>query len=678
MSSSGIHHTGAPVSLQQPAGADGQQSGAGEGSFRDMPVQIVASGEEQTTRPDTSGWKQNAGQIVGADTGGGVQDDGEYENPVSPFAPKEGETRSRKESAGQGDRYAKAPTPANGQGSAGKGESVYQGLQPSGRGAGPEGQYQSLVRPDAGGQDDGEYENPVSPFAPKEGDSRSRKESAGQGDRYAKAPTPANGQGSAGRGESVYQGLQSSGRGGPEGQYQSLVRPDAGGQDDGEYENPVSPFAPKEGETRSRKESAGQGDRYARAPVSADGQRGTGRGESVYQGLQPSGRSAGPESQYQSLARPDGTGRDQENAYQNLPRPDGSGRGDDGVYENPYPTGRGAGRSGEGAYQNLPLPAGTPAGQYENVPPPSGEAVYSEVQPPPDELYETIPAAGGDDVYSEVQQPDELYETIPAAGEEGIYSEVGNGEDTYENPYLVSGSKLQDAAREARRGGLLKPLRHAVKASFRSFVSGRPTSRGEVKALAGNLRMVDQLRSANDGAHATLNRILSSRHAPEQLVAPIKDDPAFLRQITEFSRQLPKLAGDPAAATRIMETLDLPAADRQRFAEDFRTAAGLLDKLYQARFDPQDSGSAFRKFADRKSNPYEQRISRPDFGEQESGNLRNWLAYAVSYFEDCAQVMADSARGEDPEIDVQELARDIDRFVSRPAGEQIVFGSQQA
>ena len=515
MSSSGIHDTKPPDPVRQQAGAGVEEQEAGTGRFQEKPVQIVSGGDEKTSRPDTSGWKQNAAQIAGADTGSGAQDDGEHENLP---APKEGDSRSRKESAGQGDRYAKAPTPADGQGSAGRGESVYQRLQP------------------------------------------------------------------------------------------------------------------------------------------AAGRR---------------------EGQYQSLARPDGAGRDQENAYQNLPRPDGGGRGDDGVYENPYPTGRGAGRSGEGAYQNLPLPAGTPAGQYENVPPPSGEAVYSEVQPPPDELYETIPAAG-DDVYSEVQQPDELYETIPAAGEEGIYSEVGNGEDMYENPYLVSGSKLHDAARKSRRGGRLKSLRNTVKASFKSFVSGQPTSRGEVKALAGNLRMIDQLRSANDGAHATLNRILSSRHAPEQLVASIKDDPKFLKPITGFSRQLPKLAGDPAAATRIMDTLDLPAADRQRFAEDFRTAAGLLDKLYQARFDPQDSGSAFRKFANRRDNPYEQRISRPDFGERESGNLCNWLAYAVSYFEDCAQVMADSARGEDPEIDVRELARDIDRFVSRPAGERIVFGRQQA
>ena len=659
MSSSGIHDTGPSSALQQQTGADGKQQEAGAGSFKEKQVQIVASGEEATSLSDTGGWTRQAGQVAGADVGDGIADDGDYANSFYSPGSQTGAADSKSGTGRRQPRYENVPAETAAKQEAGKAESPYQSLQPGAR-TGQEGHYQSLTR--SGGEDN-LYENPESPFGPRQK-----------------------------QGESSYQSLQPGARAGQEGHYQSLTRP---GGEDNLYENPESPFGPGKKQGESPYQSLQPGTRGSR--------------ENQYQSLAPSADPASRsesegdlyENPYPSSGSRPGADRG-ERTYQNLPGSgDAAGRaGSEGdLYENPYPSsGSRPGADGrEGTYQNLPG-SGDAAGRaasegnlYENLRPSSGprpgadgrEGTYQNLPPNSgasgkEGVYQNIGNSSlAEGEYSQVQQDSEgVYESIPATADADIYSEIGPQENLYETPVAVAGSDLQQAAREARRGGLLKPLQNAVKASLKSFASGKPASRNDLKTLTKNLRLLDQLRTANGQAHATLNKLLSSNYAPEQLLAFMKNDPAFIRDITEFSRSLPRFANDPQAAARIMATLDLPAAEQERFAGDFNAAAGLLKKLYQARFDPQDANSAFRNFSDRKGNPYEKRYSQPGFAEGDSSRIRNWLAYAVSYFEDCSQIMADSARGEDPEIDVTELAKDIDRFVNRAPDADIRFGSQ--
>ena len=457
-------------------------------------------------------------------------------------------------------------------------------------------------------------------------------QSASEENLYVNLPPSSGSKQSAGRGESAYQSLKPGAGDSRQAQYESLTRPatTAGpsGSEEELYENPFP---------------------------SSGSKQGAGEGESAYQSLKPGARDS-RQAQYESLTRPATTAG-----------PSGS---EEDIYVNPFPSSgskQGAG-GGESAYQNLrpDSEAKGEQGIYQNLPP-LDQGEYSEIQPR--SLYENVEPPADEAVYSNVQQDSEaVYESIPAETE--IYSEIRQQEDLYENP------TLQNAAKGARKGGLLRPLQNAVKASIKSFSSGKSASRNELKTLTKNLRLVDQLRTANGQAHGTLNRLLSSNYAPEQLIASIKEEPAFLRDITEFSKSLPILADSPQAAAGIMATLELPATEQKRFAADFHAAANLLRKVYQARFDPQDANSAFRKFSNRKDNPYERRCNSPDFTEQDGSRLRNWLAYAVSYFEECSQIMADAARGEDPEIDVQELAKDIDRFVNIAPDEEIRFGRQ--
>ncbi|MCY4324932.1 MAG: hypothetical protein OXC81_02775, partial [Betaproteobacteria bacterium] len=519
MSSSGIHDSAPASPVQQQQGGETGGQPASSGSFKEKPVQVVASGEQHTSRSDSA----SLTQVVGADIGNGVQDEGEYANSFYSPPWKNKDADATKAGSGGSQRHANLPGKAD--------ESPYQSLKPnSATRAGNENPYQSL--------------------------NRSRQTAVA----------------------SNYENLPRAGEG-RAGIYQNLSRAQSG--DSPHYEN------------------------LPRA------------GESFYQNLPHPGKAG--ENPYQSLQP-----RDAEGHYQSLTPAVNSGQGSEAAeYEIPVPSSSAEQRASE----------------YE-IPIPSSQANQRASE---QDLYvNPYPSSGAD---AQVQEPADYESIYASVADEGIYSEIDNAKTQ------VSGTELQNAAKAARKSGFFKPLQNAVKASIKSFTAAKPAGKNEIKTLAKNLRLIDGLSTANGQANATLNKLLSANYTSEQLIGLIKNDPAFLKDIAEFSGSLSRFADDPKAAARIIENLDLNSANQERFASDFHAAANLLKKVYQARFDAQDAGSAFKNFADQKRNPFEQRASQPGFADQDSSRLRNWLAYAVSYFQECSQIMVDSARGEDPEID---------------------------
>ena len=237
--------------------------------------------------------------------------------------------------------------------------------------------------------------------------------------------------------------------------------------------------------------------------------------------------------------------------------------------------------------------------------------------------------------------------------------------------------ELSDAISSAsKQRGLVAKLRNIIKAIIKFFTGAGSPAQAPLEKVAStaakssdlqtvaNTGLLRQLDTANRGAAASINT-LNQPLSATKMADLVASDPSLLRNITAPATSLANLT-QPGAAEKIIAAHNLPADEQSRLSENFREAAGLLDKIYQARFRPAHPNTAFANFGSAENNPYQQLAEGHGLSMEADSDLRDWLQLSITYADRAAVAMLETAEGSESQIDLGQLSEEVEKFLDRP------------
>ena len=219
--------------------------------------------------------------------------------------------------------------------------------------------------------------------------------------------------------------------------------------------------------------------------------------------------------------------------------------------------------------------------------------------------------------------------------------------------------QLHDAAKTARKGGLLQLLRSAVKAVIDFFIRNLDLSGPSPENLQ---KLV---------ASKSMSNLLDTN---EQIGRSIKklENPKKTSTF-EIVRQEAKKLKLPDRAT--VEAIATPENVRhitedcsEKMKEDFQTAADLLKQVYDTKIKLayMEKGKSFGQLI----KDAQKSIATPDqLKPKDDQVLRNWMAFALQCVDQCSQVMIDTSHDlqtNDPNL-LARTKNDVKQFATTPA-----------